>query len=128
MVSVSSSLAPFEIADLDEQPRWLALEGLVDTGSTYTWIPRDKLETIGLRPRLTRDFETADGRPVVRDMVVSLMRLEGQTLPTLVVFGDLYDAVLLGVYALEGFGLGVDPVNHKLIPVPGLAMGPRPLP
>jgi hypothetical protein len=36
--------------------------------------------------------------------------------------------VLLGVYALEGFGLGVDPVNHKLVPVDGLAMGSRALP
>jgi predicted aspartyl protease len=128
MVLMSSFSVPFELSDFDEQPQWLALEGLVDTGSTYTWIPRDKLESIGLQPRITRDFETADGRRIVRDMVVALMRLEGQTLPTLVVFGEPNDAVLLGVYAFEGFGLGVDPVNHKLIAVPGLAMGQRPLP
>jgi hypothetical protein len=27
---------------------------------------------------------------------------------------------LLGAFTLEGFGLGVDPVNRRLIPVPGL--------
>jgi predicted aspartyl protease len=77
---------------------------------------------------MTRDFETTDGRLVARDMAVALMRLEGQTPPTLVVLADLNDAVLLGIYALEGFGLGVDPINHKLVPVPGLAMGRRALP
>jgi hypothetical protein len=44
------------------------------------------------------------------------------------VFADPDDSVLLGSYTLEGFGLGVDPVNHRLIPVLGLAMGRRPLP
>jgi predicted aspartyl protease len=61
-------------------------------------VPRDRLESIGIRPRMTRDFETTAGRLVARDMAVALMRLEGQTLPTLVVFADLNDAVLLGFY------------------------------
>jgi predicted aspartyl protease len=118
----------FDIAGFEEQPEWLRLEGLVDTGSTYTWIPRGRLGSIGLEPRLTRSFRTADGHRIDREMAVALMRLENQTLPTLVVFADPDDAVLLGVYALEGFGLGVDPVNHKLVPVDGLAMGSRALP
>jgi predicted aspartyl protease len=86
------------------------------------------LEGIGITPRTRRDFETADGRRVLRDIAVAMMRLEGETLPTLVVFADPGDAILLGVYSLEGFGLGVDPVNHRLVPVPGLAMGRRALP
>jgi predicted aspartyl protease len=118
----------FDIADFEQQPRWLTLEGLVDTGSTYTWVPRDRLESIGLEPRMSRVFRTADGHRLEREMAVALMRLEGQTLPTLIVFADPSDAVLLGVYALEGFGLGVDPINHRLVSVDGLAMGNRALP
>jgi hypothetical protein len=40
--------------------------------------------------------------------------------PTLAVFGDPGTEPILGAFTLEGFGLGVDPVNRRLIPVPGL--------
>ena len=117
----------FEIGDFEDH-RWVNLEGLVDTGSTYTWIPRDRLESIAISPRLRREFDTADGRVIVRDMAVVLVRLEGLTMLSPVVFADPDDAVLLGVVTLEEFGLGVDPVNRKLVPVRGLAMRRRALP
>lgn len=44
----------------------------------------------------------------------------GDPPPPLVVFGDPDTLPLLGAYALEGFGLAPDPVNRRLIPVPGL--------
>ena len=114
----------FEIANPQEE-RWLTLEGLVDTGSTYTWVPREVLGAVSLAPQLTREFETADGRVVSRDLAVAQVRLQGETLPTLVVFADPGDAILLGVVTLEEFGLGVDTVNRKLVPIRGLAMGRR---
>jgi hypothetical protein len=40
--------------------------------------------------------------------------------PTIVVFGDPGTEPLLGAFTLEGFRLGADPVNHRLISVPGL--------
>jgi hypothetical protein len=39
---------------------------------------------------------------------------------TIVVFGDEGALPLLGAFTLEEFGLSVDPVGRKLIPVPGL--------
>jgi predicted aspartyl protease len=91
-------------------------------------VPRDTLETLGIRPRTTREFETADGRVIARDLALVQVRLDGEALPTLVVFADPGDSVLLGVVTLEEFGLGVDPVNRKLVPVRGLAMRRRALP
>jgi hypothetical protein len=38
----------------------------------------------------------------------------------IVVFGDEGALPLLGAVTLEEFGLGVDPIARKLIPVPGL--------
>jgi len=102
--------------------QWLSLEALVDTGSTYTWVPRDLVKQIGLSAKFQREFETADGRVIVRDVTVARARLDGQTLPTLVVIADPGDSELLGVVILEEFGLGVDTVNHRLQPVRGLAM------
>jgi len=106
----------------------LRLEGLVDTGSTYTRVPRDTLDTLAIQPQVKREFETADGRVISRDLAVVQARLDGEMLPTLVVFADPGDSVLLGVVTLEEFGLGVDTVNRKLVPVRGLAMRRHALP
>lgn len=117
----------FEISD-QQGRQWSTLDGLVDTGSTYTWVPRNVLEELDISPQFQREFETADGRVIVRDMAVAQARLDGQTLPTLVVVAEPGDAVLVGVVTLEEFGLGVDTVNRKLVPVRGLAMALHPLP
>ncbi len=77
---------------------WETVDALVDTGSTYTWIPRQLLERLDVRPQFQREFETADGRIAVRDMAVTMVRWDGETMPTLVVFGGNSDAVLLGAY------------------------------
>ncbi len=102
--------------------RWEAVEALVDTGSTYTWLPRPLLERLGVHPQLQREFETADGRVIERDMATTMARWDGETMPTLVVFGGDGDAVLLGAYTLEGFGVAPDSVNQRLVRVRGLAM------
>ena len=101
---------------------WETLQALVDTGSSYTWIPRRLLEGLGVHPQFQREFETADGRIVQRDMAVTMVRWDGETMPTLVVFGDDDDAVLLGAYTMEGFSLAPDPGNQRMVRVRSLAM------
>ena len=101
---------------------WETVDALVDTGSTYTWIPRQLLEHLEVQPQFQREFETADGRIVQRVMATAMVRLSGETMPTLVVFGGDSDAILLGAYTLEGFALAADPVNRRLVRVRGLAM------
>ena len=93
---------------------WETVHALVDTGSTYTWIPRQLLEMLHVHSQFQREFETADGRIVQRDTAVTMVRWDGETMPTLVVFGGDTDAVLLGAYTLEGFALACDPVNRRL--------------
>ena len=92
---------------------------MVDTGATYTWIPRPVLERLGIVPAFKREFLLADGRRIQRDVAQALARIDGQSLYTLVIFGDEDSEPLLGVVTLEEFGLGVDPVNRRLITVPG---------
>ncbi len=111
-----------DIGDSEGQ-RWESVEALVDTGSTYTWVPRSILERLGVQSQFRREFETADGRIIERDMAEVPIRLDAGQLATLVVFSGDGDLVLLGVYTLEGFGLAADPVNRRLVRVRGLAMG-----
>lgn len=110
-----------EIGDSRGQS-WETFQALVDTGSTYTWIPRQFLERLNVYPQFQREFETADGRVIQRDMATTKVRWNGETMPTLVVFGGESVAVLLGAYTLEGFALAPDPVNRRLVRVRGLAM------
>ncbi len=100
--------------------RFDRLEALVDTAATYTWIPRDVLEHLGIRPEEERPFILADGRQVIYNISWIRVRIDGRTQPTIAVFGDRGSEPLLGVLTLEGFGLAADPVDRRLLPVPGL--------
>jgi len=111
-----------EIGPMD-QSRFEQIEALVDTGATYTVVPRDVLERLGITPQFRRRFRLADGRVVELDMAVVAIRLEGQTLPTICVFGEEGMDALLGAVTLEEFGLGVDPVNQRLVPIELLLVG-----
>ena len=102
--------------------RWECIEALVDTDASYTWVPADILGRLGIKAQFRREFETADGRIIEREMAVATARWDGQQLPTLVVFGDEGSSPRLGVVTLEEFSLGVDPVNQRLVRVRGLVM------
>lgn len=96
------------------------LDALVDTGATYTWLPREVLERLGIQPEEEWPFELADGRQVMYGVAWIRIRLNGRSQPTIAVFGNPGSEPLLGVFTLEGFRLAADPVNRRLMPVPGL--------
>ena len=100
--------------------RFEPIEALVETGATYTWIPRDVLTRLGVTPEEEWPFVLADGREVRYPVAWMLMRIGERTQPTIIVFGEPGSEPILGVFALEGFRLAADPVNRRLISVPGL--------
>lgn len=108
-----------EVGDASGE-RFEPLDALVDTGATYTWVPKDILERLSVVPEDQWDFVLADGRVVMYDIAWARVRLNGRSQPTPVVFGDAGTEPLLGVVTLEEFRLGVDAVNQRLIPTPGL--------
>ncbi|MBM2826600.1 MAG: hypothetical protein HW403_664 [Dehalococcoidia bacterium] len=61
----------------------------------------------------------ADGRVVEYDVGVVNARINGKERPTLCIFADPNTEPLIGVFTLEGFLLGIDPVNQELIPIIG---------
>ena len=102
------------------QEQFASLRALVDTGSTYTWIPRHVLERLGVTPEEERLFELADGREVRYPVAWIHIRMRGRAQPTIVVFGAPHSEPILGAVTLEEFLLAADPVHKRLIPVPGL--------
>ena len=109
---------PIEIGDL-QASRFETVEALVDTGASYTMIPRSLLARLGISPGWQRTFALADGRERLFDMAESRARLGGMTVTTIVIFGEESVAPLLGAYTLEGFGLAVDPSGGRLVELVG---------
>ena len=93
---------------------------MVDTGSTYTVLPREVLDQLGIEPEGRRRFELADDRLVEYPIGYARMRLGDDQTIILVVFGPEGISPLLGATGLEHLSLAVDPVNQKLVPVTAL--------
>jgi len=102
--------------------RWEWIEALVDTGATYTMVPRSVLRGLGVEPTLRFPFVLADGTRIERDVAETRVRLDGGERTTLVIFGEDRSGPILGAYTLEAFLLAVDPANQRLISMPGLLM------
>jgi len=96
------------------------VEALVDTGATYTWVPRPILERVGVTPTTRRRLQTATGQIIERDAGPVLVTVDGDTVATTCIFGDADSMPLLGTVTLQACGLAVDPIGKKLVPVVGL--------
>ena len=97
--------------------RFEELDIIVDTGSTYTAVPRAMLERLGVPIQRSMPSETADGRIVPVDIGQTIVKFEGFEFYTPVIFAEENEPSLLGVVTLEEAGLAVDPVNGRLIPI-----------
>jgi len=97
-----------------DQSKAIDLDLIIDTGSTYTWVKRTRLGILGLKPTGRRMFKTIEGKLVEREIGEALIECEGERATTIVVFAEEGDVEVLGVYALEGLGLEVDPTTKEL--------------
>jgi len=96
---------------------------LVDTGSEYTWVPRDVLDDLGIRPERTQRFIVADGRHLERPIGIAIVHAAGTTAPDFVVFAEPGDMVLIGARTLEGLNVRVDAQRKQLVPAGPILAG-----
>lgn len=91
---------------------------LIDSGATYSLLPKPVWEAIELIPRRDLDFSLADGTVVrrrVSECYIVLPQGEGHT-P--VILGEPRDdEALLGVVTLEILGLVFNPFSRTLQPM-----------
>ena len=95
---------------------------LVDTGATDCLVPRQCLESIGLKPKGQRIYELADGSAIRMDVTVGQIEFMGDFAGTTIIFGDQDAEPLLGVTALESVGIEVDPRNQSLKRLPAVRL------
>ena len=96
--------------------RFEDVEVVVDTGSTYTAVPRELLQRLGVPVERSPPSETADGRIIPVDVGETTIRLEGLEFHTPVIFAEAGEPSLLGMVSLQEAALAVDPLAGRLIP------------
>ncbi len=92
------------------------LETVVDTGAAFTTVPAPVLERLGVKPHRTVRLRLADGRIVEWRLGRVLAEIDGVQEQILCVFGSADAPPAIGAHTLEAFVLGVDPVEHRLVP------------
>jgi predicted aspartyl protease len=95
------------------------VEALVDTGSTFTSVPRDVLRQLGVEPRREVRLRLADGRSHTQQLGRVLVQLDGVEEITFVVFGEPESPATIGAITLETLLLRVDPAGQRLVPIEG---------
>ena len=92
------------------------LNGVVDTGASFTVIPEQILDELGIAREETKLFSFADGSRRELDVALAEMELQGQRGAVYVVFGPDSRKTLIGALALETFALAADAKYRRLIP------------
>ena len=90
---------------------------LVDSGATYTLLPFEVWQAIGLSPKRSVGCTLADGTIIERQVSESFISLPQGEGHTPVILGERGDEALLGVVTLEILGLVLNPFTRTLQPM-----------
>ena len=89
-----------EVGDLAAS-RFRPVDALVDTGASYTTVPKSLLRDLGVTPHAERVFLLANGQSITRPIGRTWVRVDGRQEMTIVVFADEGAMPLLGAVTLE---------------------------
>jgi predicted aspartyl protease len=106
--------ATAKICNPQGNTKCIETELIVDTGSTYTWVRREKLEAIGIRPSKIRKFRTIEGKTIEREVGEAVIECLGERATSIIVFAEKDDVEVMGVVTLESLALEIDPVTKQL--------------
>lgn len=90
--------------------------GRVDSEATYTLLPEEVWQAIGLSPKREHTFTLADGSMIIRKVSKGYPILPQGERHTPVISGEADDEARLGGVALEILGLVLDPFKRRLQP------------
>ncbi|MEW5767035.1 MAG: aspartyl protease family protein [bacterium] len=90
---------------------------LVDSGATYSLLPKRVWEAIGLKPKRKMSFTLADGTTVERCVSEAFIVFPQGEAHTPVILGEEGDEALLGIVTLEILGLVFNPFDRTLHPM-----------
>jgi len=109
-----------DVANVAEPEKAEAIDFLVDSGATYSVVPADVLDRLGIKPLTEQVFRLADGRRISRRKGGAVFRFKDRVGVADVIFGEPGDSNLLGAFTLEALGLSLDPLKRELNELPML--------
>ncbi|MBV8781586.1 MAG: hypothetical protein JO353_09330 [Phycisphaerae bacterium] len=102
---------------------------LVDSGSEYTWVDGELLQSIGVqREKKDLTFTMANGQRITRSMGFAIVRSGDFFTVDEIVFAEPGDLQLLGARSLEGFNARVDAQRKMLVaagPIPAAGLSAK---
>jgi len=90
---------------------------LVDSGATYSLLPKKVWTALGLEAKRRESFALADGTTVERAVSEAYLVLPQGQAHTPVILGEEGDEAVLGVVTLEILGLVFNPFDRTLSPM-----------
>jgi len=92
----------------------IEVRALVDTGATFTKVPRKEAEKVGIEPRYETQVQLSTGAIVRRRLGYAEVDVDGVRRLVPVAIGEDGEPSILGYTALEILELKVNPVTMKL--------------
>lgn len=89
---------------------------LVDSGATYSQLPREIWSALKLAPQSDQEFTLADGTLIKRAISECLFEYQQIKRHSPVILGDQGDPALLGTVTLRMMGLVLNPFKRTLQP------------
>jgi len=86
---------------------------LVDTGATFTIVPRQVFENLQLTVTGKRKVRTASNMETLEESFVAV-EIKGDQTVTLILISNTLEKILIGVITLESLALTVNPTTGKL--------------
>ena len=90
---------------------------LVDSGATYSLLPKAVWQAVGLTSKRKLSFVLADGTTVERSVSEAFVVFPQGEAHTPVILGEEGDEALLGAVTLEILGLVLNPFDRTLHPM-----------
>jgi len=90
---------------------------LVNTGASYLSLPASVLGRLGYHPVGVQRVIFATGETAIWQVTEIRVRLQGRERTVLAFLADEHAPKLLVAQTIETFGLGVDPLGQRLVPV-----------
>lgn len=97
-----------------DERKFIEKEFLVDSGASFSVVPKPFLDKINIKGYREQKFILADGRTIKRKIGEAIFEFNGHRAPAPVVIGKKTDSLLLGTITLEAMGLVLDPFARKL--------------
>ena len=110
------TVAKIKIENIFDGKRSKELDFLVERGALLSVVPKETLRELGVTPRQKKSFTLVNGKKIVRQIGEGRFHYKDYSGPSLVIFGEKKDKILLGVLAIESMGLEIDPLKKRLKP------------